>query len=145
MTGLRYPIPMQSLRRFRKFIALAALVWLPMSVFAQVCATQALVSSIGGPQHPGLIAPEETRHVHSPTEAAEPVLIVVDTATFWQSVDDYDAGCDMKALCAFASLAAVTTETSDVVTVHNTPVPPVGEAARRRADCRADTTRRRSR
>jgi hypothetical protein len=123
---------MQFLRRFRKLIALAALVWLPMSVYAQVCATHVLVANIGGPQHPALIAPEEMRqigHNHGTADVAESVLVVVDAATFWQSVDDYDAGCDMKSVCAFASLAAVVYETSEVVITHDTPVPPVGEIA----------------
>ena len=37
---------MQTLRRFRKLIVLVALIWLPMTVFAQVCATQCLVMSM---------------------------------------------------------------------------------------------------
>ena len=120
---------MQLLLQFRKFIALAALVWLPMNVFAQVCATHALVVNIGEPQHPGLIAPEEMHYGNGAADTARSVLVVVDAAMFWQSVDDYDSGCDMKAMCAFASLAAVASEASNVVVTHDTPAPLVGEIA----------------
>ena len=37
---------MQTLHRFRKLIVLVALIWLPMTVFAQVCATQCFVMSM---------------------------------------------------------------------------------------------------
>ena len=102
---------MQSLRRrrhIRTFIVLAALVWLPMSVFAQICATQALASRIGGLQHPALVAPaqmSEARVVAA--HVVESTAIATHAATFWQSVDDYESGCDMKAVCAFAALSAL--------------------------------------
>ena len=118
---------MQSLRSFRKLVALAALVWLPMSVFAQVCATHALVSHIGGPHHPALVAPEEmtaiddAAHAH---HAVVAVVAVVDAATFWQSVDEYDTGCNMKSVCAFASMAALTSADTDMHFGGDTVTPP---------------------
>lgn len=130
------------LRELRRVAVLAALVWLPMSVFAQVCATHALVAGIGGPHHPGLITPEEMSYFHagqanhagnsdnlsaSSTDTRTPPLAVVDAAMFWQSVDDYEPDCDMKSICTFASLAALVTETQDVKIVRNTPLPLVGE------------------
>ena len=114
---------MQSLRRFRKFVVLAALVWLPMSVFAQICATHALVAQIGGPQHPGLVAPEEMTPAEAAHAGTQPVAVVVDAATFWQSVDDYDSGCDMKSMCAFAAMTALMSFTSDLTFARDTPVP----------------------
>ena len=98
---------MQSLRRrrhIRTFIVLAALVWLPMSVFAQICATQALASL----QHPALVAPaqmSEARVVAA--HVVESTAIATHAATFWQSVDNYESGCDMKAVCAIAALSAL--------------------------------------
>ncbi len=110
---------MQSLRRFRKLVVLAALVWLPMSVFAQICATHALVSQMGGPQHPALVAPGEV----SVAEAVQPPLAVVDAVSFWQSVDDFEPSCDMKSMCAFASFSVLTSATTDVSFANDTLVP----------------------
>ncbi len=120
---------MQSLRRFRKFVVLAALVWLPMSVFAQICATHALVSHMVGPQHPALVAPGEMSGAKAARAALQPPLVVVDAATFWQSVDDYDAGCDMKPMCAFASLSALVFTTSDLTFADDTAVPLISKVA----------------
>ncbi len=119
---------MQSLRRFRKLVVLASLVWLPMSVFAQICATHALVSHIGGPQHPALIAPEEMSAAETARAASQPP-VVVDAATFWQSVDDFELGCDMKSMCAFASLSALTSTTAALTFANDTAVPLLCEIA----------------
>jgi hypothetical protein len=124
-----YPMRMQSLRRFRKLVVLAALVWLPMTVFAQICATHALLAHIGGPQHPALVAPEEMSVTEAARAESQPPLVVVDSATFWQSVDDYDSGCDMKSMCAFAAMAALMSSTSNVTFVNNTSVPLLSEVA----------------
>ena len=114
---------MQSLRRFRKLVVLAALVWLPMSVFAQICATHAFLAHIGGPQHPALIAPEEMSAAEAAHAAMQPPLVVVDAAAFWQSVDDFESACDMKSMCAFASLSAVVSTTTDLTFANDTLVP----------------------
>ena len=118
---------MQSLCRFRKLVVLAALLWLPMSVFAQICATHTLLSHLGGPQHPALVAPEEMGRAEA--RLAQQTLVVVDAATFWQSVDDYDSGCDMKSICAFASLSALVSTTTDLTFARDTPVPQTSEIA----------------
>lgn len=110
-TQRAYPSGMQTLRRFRKLIALVALMWLPMTVFAQVCATQAVVAAIGGMGHPGLVQPGDLPQHFSHANAvadADVVTIVVDAETFWRSVDAFDSGCDMQSVCAFAGLAVVT-------------------------------------
>ena len=102
---------MQTLRRFRKLIALVALIWLPMTVFAQVCATQAMVAAIGGPDHPALVQPGDSpQHTGHATviEAADVVTIVVDAETFWRSVDTFDSGCEMQSVCTFAGFAVLT-------------------------------------
>ncbi len=118
---------MQSLRRFRKFVVLAALVWLPMTVFAQICSTHVLVSHIGGPQHPALIMPQEMAVGEASLNHS--ALVVVDAATFWQSVDDYDAGCDKKAVCALASMSALTSSGTQLHFSNDALVPLIGEIA----------------
>lgn len=118
---------MESLRRFRKFIILAALVWLPMTVFAQICATHAFVSHIGGPQHPALVAHEEM----SSGAAAQSAVAVVDAATFWQSVDDFDAGCDSKSksICALATMTALIASTDLLTFANDTAIPQMRASA----------------
>ena len=120
---------MQSLRRFRKLVVLAALVWLPLNVFAQICATHALALQIGGPQHPALIAPEEMSAAEAANARSQPRRVVVDAATFWQSVDDFEPGCDMKTMCAFASLAALMSTTTDLTFGNDAPVPLISTVA----------------
>jgi hypothetical protein len=120
---------MRLLHRSRKLIVLAVLVWLPMSVFAQVSAMHALVSHIGGPQHPALIAPEEMSAAEAARAASQPPLAVVDAALFWQSVDAYEAGCDAKSICTFASMAAVVSSTTDLTFANAASVPPLVEIA----------------
>ena len=102
---------MQTLHRFRKLIALVALIWLPMTVFAQVCATQAVIAAIGGFDHPGLVqSGDSPQHLGHTTTAAEAgiVTIVVDAETFWRGVDSFESGCDMQSICTFAGFAVVT-------------------------------------
>ena len=120
---------MYSLRRFHKFVVLAALVWLPMSVFAQICATHAMVSRMGGMQNPELVAPVGPNVSALQSVQSEPPPAAVDAATFWQSVDDYDAGCDMKSMCAFASLAVLVSATTDTTFADDVLLPSVPEVA----------------
>jgi hypothetical protein len=44
-------------------------------------------------------------------------------------VDDYDSGCDMKSMCAFAAMAALMSSTSNLTFVNNAPVPLLSEVA----------------
>jgi hypothetical protein len=93
----------------RKFALLAALFWLPMSVFAQFCATHSLAMKIGGHEHPALLTINDMAHdgAHSAgTLTPDSNVLVIDASTFWASVDDYDDGCDQAGLCALASVAA---------------------------------------
>ncbi len=105
---------MQTLRRFRKLIALVALIWLPMTVFAQVCVTQVVIAAIGGMDHPGLAQPGDmSQHLGDTTAttaaaSTDVVTIVVDAETFWRSVETFDNGCDMQSVCAFAGFAVLT-------------------------------------
>ena len=117
---------MYSLRRFHKFVVLAALVWLPMSVFAQICATHTMVSRMGGMQNPALVALDGSNVAALESVQSEPPL-AVDAAIFWQSVDDYDAGCDMKSMCAFASLSALVSTTTDATFADEALLPSVLE------------------
>jgi hypothetical protein len=120
---------MYSSRRLHKLVVLAALVWLPMSVFAQICATHALLAHMGGPQHPALIAPEEMSPADAARAQSQPPLAVVDAAMFWQSVDDYDSGCDAKSMCAFASMSALISSATDSTFANDTPVPLIRNVA----------------
>jgi hypothetical protein len=113
---------MQTLRRFRKLIALVALIWLPMTVYAQVCATQAMISAIGGMDHPGLVQPGDSPdHAGHPSAAAhaDVVTIVVDAETFWRSVDVFDSGCESESVCTFAGFAVVTSSLPSAIVLSN--------------------------
>jgi hypothetical protein len=93
----------------RKFALLAAFFWLPMSVFAQFCATHSLAMKIGGHDHPALVTAydkvNDAQHgaVMTVLDAA---VMVIDASTFWASVDDYDDSCDQTGICALAAIAA---------------------------------------
>ena len=91
---------MQSLRRFRKLIVLVALIWLPMTVFAQVCATQCLVMSM---QTSGVLSrafDSQSAKQATTSNAA----VSGDAASSFVSADSDDHDCDMKDVCAFAAL-----------------------------------------
>lgn len=91
---------MQSLRRFRKLVVLVALIWLPMTVFAQVCATQCLVMSM---QTSGVFS----NGVDSPSARLQTVsnaAVSGDAHASFVSADSDHPDCDMKAVCALAAL-----------------------------------------
>ena len=114
---------MQSLRRFRKLIVLVALIWLPMTVFAQVCATQCLVMSM---QTSGVLS----RAVDSQSAkqaTTSNVAVSGDAASSFASADSDDHDCDMKAVCAFAALIPLTSAQHDLsVSVIRDAVPTMG-------------------
>ena len=114
---------MQTLHRFRKLIALVALVWLPMTVFAQVCATQCLIMSM------------QTRGVFSQVQDGQPAtqattsnaVVFGDATSSFASADADDHDCDMKAVCAFAALIPLTSTQQDAaVSVARESVPTMG-------------------
>jgi hypothetical protein len=86
-------------RPFIRWIAIALVAfWLPLSVMAQMSATHSLLQRMGTVNHPAFDA--------SQAEALQAQgVVVVDAATFWQSVDGYGDGCESAALCALASLS----------------------------------------
>jgi hypothetical protein len=87
---------MQSLRRFRKLIVLAALVWLPMTVFAQICATSAQAGLLAGLLQLSMVVA---------VDATQPAAITTPPTS--ADVDDTACDCDMKAVCAFAALSVL--------------------------------------
>ena len=91
---------MQSLRRFRKLIVLVALIWLPMTVFAQVCATQCLVMSM---QTNGVLSHAVDSQSAKHAAIANAAVSGAYESSF-ASGDSDDLECDMKAVCAFAAL-----------------------------------------
>ena len=101
---------MQTLHRIRKLIALVVLIWLPMTVFAQVCATQCLVMSM---QTSGVFAHAVDRQ--SATQATTSNAAVSrDAASSFVSADSDDHDCDMKAVCAFSTLIPLTSSQQDI-------------------------------
>ena len=110
---------MQTLHRFRKLIALAALIWLPMTVFAQVCATQCLVMSM---QTSGVLS----RAMDRQSAKQEPTSTAAVSGAY-ASGDSDDHDCDMKAVCAFAALIPLTSAQHDPsVSVIRDAVPTMG-------------------
>ena len=114
---------MQTLHRFRKLIALVALIWLPMTVFAQVCATQCHVMSM---QTSGVLSRAMDRQ--SAKQAATSTAAVSgDAASSFASADSDDHDCDMKAVCAFAALIPLKSAQHDLsVSVIRDAVPTMG-------------------
>ncbi len=110
---------MQTLRRFRKLIALVALIWLPMTVFAQVCATQCLLASM---QSSGVFS--HTVDSQSAQQATTSNAAVSGHAASSFAADSDDHDCDMKAVCAFAALIPLMSTQADLgVSVIRNAVP----------------------
>jgi hypothetical protein len=99
---------MSSVRLIRSIALALALIWVPMSAFAQLCATHSLSMKMGGTGHPAL---PQTDAEHSAAYGTETLLTehaVVDAEMFWHSVDSYDEPCKATAMCALANAVAVT-------------------------------------
>ena len=110
---------MQFLRRFRKLIVLVALIWLPMTVFAQVCATQCHVMSM---QTSGVLS----RAMDRQSAKQEPTSTAAVSGAY-ASGDSDDHECDMTAVCAFAALIPLTSAQHDLsVSVIRDAVPTMG-------------------
>ena len=110
---------MRTLRRFRKLIALVVLIWLPMTVFAQVCATQCLVMSM---QTSGVFAHAMDRQSAKQATTSNAAVFVAYASGV---SDDHD--CDMTAVCAFAALIPLTSAQHDLsVSVIRDAVPTMG-------------------
>ena len=101
---------MQTLHRFRKLIVLVALIWLPMTVFAQVCATQCRVMSM---QTSGVFA-HAVDSQSAKQATTSNVAVSGDAASSFASADSDDHDCDMKAVCAFAALIPLTSSQQDI-------------------------------
>ena len=114
---------MQSLRRFRKLIVLVALIWLPMTVFAQVCATQCLVMSM---QTHGVFSHSVDRQSVGPAPSSTAAISGDASASFGSAHSD-DHDCDMKAVCAFAALIPLTSTQQDLtVSAEGSAIPTMG-------------------
>ena len=121
--SVAYHTLMQSLRRFRKLIVLVALIWLPMTVFAQVCATQCLVMSM---QTSGVFAHAVDSQSAKQATTSNAAVFVAYASSF-ASGDSDDHDCDMKAVCAFAALIPLTSAQHDLsVSVIRDAVPTMG-------------------
>ena len=114
---------MQTLHRFRKLIVLVALIWLPMTVFAQVCATQCLVMSM---QTSGVLSRAMDRQSAKQATTSN-AAVSGDAASSFVSADSDDHDCDMRAVCAFAALIPLTGAQHDPsVSVARDAVPTMG-------------------
>lgn len=97
--------------RFIRIVAIVlGLTWLPITAFAQMCATHSIAMSVGGPQHPAM--PHTIEEAHAANfDSLAPIAkaIVVDAETFWHSVDSFDDGCQSQmAMCALVAVAILT-------------------------------------
>jgi hypothetical protein len=84
-----------------------------MSALAQACATHSVATNIGGMQHPAMPQTvEELAAVQLDQQslADGAIAVVIDAETFWHSLDNFEDGCQAKALCAFTGAAAVPTD-----------------------------------
>jgi hypothetical protein len=102
--------------RFIRIVALAlALAWVPMSAFAQACATHSVALKTGGTSHPAMPQTME-EFAAVGLEGVEFTdgtrAVVIDAETFWHSVDSYDDGCQAKALCTATYAAATSRATA---------------------------------
>jgi hypothetical protein len=99
---------MFSVRIIRAIALSLALVWLPMSAFAQLCATHSMATKIGGTGHPALPQnADELLQAHG-LDASFTKLAVVDAEMFWHSVDNYDEPCQATTMCALTNAVLVT-------------------------------------
>lgn len=99
--GSVYPSDMIC-RLARPLLVAIALIWLPMSAFAQHCATAGVFTQVGGHDHPALPQPTDADYEPLPAHVA-----VVDPTLFWQAVDEYGACGPSPALCALAFVPAL--------------------------------------
>ena len=97
-------MPMQTLLRSRKLLVLVAFIWLPMTVFAQVCATQCLLMSL---QEHGAFS-IALRGEPAKSGADSTGVVSVDSRASFAALDVEDHDCDMKAVCAFSTLILIT-------------------------------------
>ena len=92
---------LRRLYNLRRLVALAALVWLPMSVFAQVCATHMAVSHLGQVPHLAVSGPVQwAGGADLPAQSAK-------AATYEIATSSADSDCDMKAVCALAAMSVL--------------------------------------
>ena len=110
---------MQTLHRFRKLIVLVALIWLPMTVFAQVCATQCLVMSM---QTSGVLS-----RAFDSQSAKQATTSNSAVSGAYASAYSDDHECDMTVICAFAALIPLAgTQQNLTVSVIRDAVPTTG-------------------
>jgi hypothetical protein len=102
----------------RSVAFLAALFWLPVSVFAQMCATESLAMKLAGhgqavaisaerdvAQSDLLVALNKNSAVHSELATSATQAASVATVADGELLNDSHDGCEMAAVCALASLA----------------------------------------
>jgi hypothetical protein len=93
-------------RRFhRVWLAAIAILWFAASTHALARSTMTMMSNLGDSNHPALITASEVDAQLN--WATSENMVVVDTATFWASVDEYDCCSECKAFCASVSVAVI--------------------------------------
>ncbi len=91
----------------RWFASVIALLWCVTSVLAPAYATQTLAASLGDHHHPALDM--TTLDDANENSSSAQKIIVVDIATFWSVVDDFDGQSDCKLACMSTAAALPTT------------------------------------
>jgi hypothetical protein len=93
-------------RRFhRLWLAAIAILWFATSTHALARSTMMMMSNLGDANHPALVATSELDAQVNGANSDN--MIVIDAATFWASVDEYDGGNECKAFCASISVAVI--------------------------------------
>jgi hypothetical protein len=82
-----------------------AILWFATSTHALARSTVMMVSNLGDANHPALVTASELDAKANWANSGN--MIVIDTATFWASVDEYDCCNECKAFCASVSVAVI--------------------------------------
>ncbi|TAG48100.1 MAG: hypothetical protein EAZ30_07175 [Betaproteobacteria bacterium] len=97
---------MKAFRFHRMWLLVVAILWVAASSHSLARSTSMMFSNLGDSNHPALVSASEAAH-HTGT-AHEAATVVVDAATFWASVDEYDCCSGCQASCASVSVAIAT-------------------------------------
>jgi hypothetical protein len=93
-------------RRFhRLWLAAIAILWFAASTHALARSTMMMMSNLGDSNHPALVTTSELDAQVNWANGEN--TIVIDAATFWASVDEYDCCSECKAFCASVSVAVI--------------------------------------
>jgi hypothetical protein len=96
---------MKAFRVHRVWLVFVAVLCFAASSHALSRSTSMMLSNLGDAHHPALVAASDVDARVNWADTAE--IIVIDVATFWAAVDEYDCGSDCKAFCASVPVAVI--------------------------------------